>query len=192
MAPDYILLRIETIDERYPSLDDSLCLNLITQRYRFLDSENGFLLWRREPGIFDPKTVAATPRRATNLAIGQSLNIADLATEPLWATIDLPTSPLGRIRNFFYKPPVIRLQLQDDHGTITSFRLPQPQGRTGFILSPIIENTDTLMIFSRGRSARRVHSLTLLIDPADQKYAPVAVLGRRVPIVIWARGLTYF
>jgi hypothetical protein len=170
VAPDYLLLRIETIDERYPSLDDSLCLNLITQRYRFLDSENGFLLWRREPGIFDPQTVTPTPRRATDLAIGQSLNIADLATDPLWATIDLPTSPLGRIRNFFYKPPVIRLQLQDDHGTITSFRLPQPQGRTGFILSPIIENTDTLMIFSGGRPARRVHSLSLLINPADQKY----------------------
>ena len=169
-APDYLLIKIETIDERYPSLDDSLCLHLITQRYRFVNSENGFLLWQRAPEEFNPRTIAITPRRSANLTMGQVLNVADLTTEPLWATIDLPTSWLGRIRNFFYKPPIIRLQLKDDHGTITSVRLPQPQGRTGFILSPIIENTDSFMAFAGGKPTRRVHSLSWLTDSADQKY----------------------
>ena len=169
-APDYLLLKIETIDGRYPSLDDSLCLNLITQRYRFVDFENGFLLWQREPGKFDPKTVARSPRRTADLAVGQVLKVADLAAEPLWATIDLPTNLLGRIRNFFYKPPIVRLQLQDNHGNLTSFRLSQPQGRTGFILSPMIENTDELMAFAGGKSSRQVHSLTLLVEEADKKY----------------------
>jgi len=187
-APEYLLMKIETIDGRYPSLDDSLCLHLITQRYRFVVSEKNFSLWRRAPDPFDPSTLTITHKATVDLVLGQPLDLANFLTEPLWITLDISTSLLGRIRNLFYKPPIIRLELQDNHDAITNFRLPQPQGRTGFILNPMIENNESLISFS-GKPMNRVRRLTILVDKSDEKYVNtqaslrVSALRPSVPIV---------
>lgn len=53
-APEYVLLKIQTIDGRLPTMDDSLVMRLLVYRYEFIRSEKSFLIWKKRPGPMPP------------------------------------------------------------------------------------------------------------------------------------------
>jgi len=48
-APEYILLKIQTIDNRLPTMDDSMALRLLAYRYECVRTEKGFFFQMRKP-----------------------------------------------------------------------------------------------------------------------------------------------
>ncbi len=174
-APDFLLFRLETIDDRYAMLDDARALYIFIHRYEYVHSEKGFQLWRRLPGEFDFTTIAPRPRREIELEVGRPLDLTAHGTSPLWIEIDLPRTLLGRVRDFFYKPPIVRLALKDTAGNTTSYRLPLPLARAGFIVNPMIEDTVGFMQFTGGKPERHAATATLLVAEEDRRYlAPSA------------------
>ncbi len=174
-APDFVLFRLETIDDRYMMLDDARALYVFLHRYEFVHSEKGFQLWRRRAKPFDAAAIAPQPLAATELAVGQPLDLSAHGTQPLWIEIDLPRTLLGRLRDFFYKPPIVRLALKDTKGNTTTYRLPLPLARAGFLINPMIEEIVGFMHFTGGTPERHAASATIIVDAADRKYlAPTA------------------
>jgi hypothetical protein len=167
-APEYVLLKIQAIDGRMPMMDDSEVWRLFPHRYDFVQAERGFQLWRRQPGPFDPATVAPTPLLATDLANGQNLPLDAYAGKQLWARIELKQSLIGKLHAFLYKPPRVLLVVKDAKGIESEFQLSLPMGRTGFILSPVIEDAVTFAAFANARAGREVRSLSLKIKPKDR------------------------
>ncbi len=166
-APRFVLSKIETIDRRLPTMDDAHLLLMLAYRYEYIRTEKGFGLWRLKPGAFDPASVAPRHLRTQNLLINQPLAFGDLSGEPLWITVDLPSSLLGKIRSFLYKPPQVTLHLETIQGEKQDFLMPLPQGRTGFVINPLIEDVVDYMHFANGEVAKRIRSITLSI-PDDQ------------------------
>ena len=170
-APEFVLMKLQTIDNRLPTMDDAQVLLLLAHRYKFIHSERNYQLWRRNPGPFDPETIAPRLIRSERLEINHPLVIEDLSQQqPLWLRVDLQPSLLGRIRSFLYKPPQVMLSLQDSKGNQHDYLMPLPLGRNGFIINPLIEDLVDYMQFAINRPQKRVNSITLKITPENEKY----------------------
>lgn len=169
-APDYVLFRLETIDDRYMMLDDSRALYVFLHRYEFVHSEKGFQLWRRLPKPFSWASIAPQPVRTLDAPVGQPIDLASFGEQPLWIRIDLPRSLLGRVRDFFYKPPVVRIGFKDTKGNTTTYRMPLALARTGFIVNPMIEEIVGFMRFVGDKPERFAAQVSLVIDEADRAF----------------------
>lgn len=168
-APDFVLLRVSSIDGRLPAMDDSAVLYLLTQRYHFILNEKFFQLWQKNPAPIEPTPAPRVIERRA-LAIGEPWSLADHNQEPLWVRIDLRPSLLGRLRTFFYKPPVLQLAIEDIHNLTRTYRMPAPIGRAGFIINPIIEDLTAFTYFSINRPERATKQISLVLAPEDRKY----------------------
>lgn len=170
-APEYVLMRLETIDGRLPTLDDAQVLVVLAQRYEFVRTERTYHLWRRKPGPFDPATIAPRLLRTANVAVNQPFAIGDLAEkQPLWLRVDLQPSLLGKIRSFLYKPPQVRIKLEDTAGNPHDYLMPLPQGRNGFIVNPLIEDLYDYMQFAANRPQKLTRAITVQIAAGEEKF----------------------
>ena len=169
-APEFVLVKVGSIDERLAAMDDSAVLYLITQRYTFVLAESGFQLWEKNTTPPDP---AAQPQwlRAAEITVGQPWELGEKdERQPLWIKIDLQPSWLGRLRTFLYKPPMLRLEIEDITGRKSSYRMPAPIGRAGFIINPLIEDFSSFTYYAINKPERLTRSINLVLNPADRKY----------------------
>lgn len=165
-APEYVLFKLQTLDGRLASMDDPHVLRLLVQRYTYLYSEQGFALWRRKPGPFDAASFEPKPIRSVAAHLGEKINLADLVDHNIWVEIDYRFNLLGKLRRFLYRPVLVNLHITDDKGVETVHRLPQPIGRAGFMLSPVVNDMLDYMRASGGGTSRR--AVSIRIDTAKQ------------------------
>ena len=169
-APDYVLLKIQTIDDRLPAFDDSLVLNLFVHDYDYVLSEKGWQLWQRRASRPDPALLQPRRLRTTTVNLGARCPLDELADQHVWATIDVSPSLLGRLRGFLYKSAFVRLLVELNDGKQREYRLPVFQGRTGFILNPLVTDLDSYMRFAGGEPLTWVRSLTVAVSRGDRRY----------------------
>ena len=169
-APQYVLSKIQTIDSRLPTMDDARVLLMLAYRYEYLRTEKGYGLWVRQPGPFDPAKFAPTRLRTATLAINQPFPIESTTGRALWIKVDLQPSFLGKLRSFFYKPPQVTLHLETIQGLKRDYLMPLPQGRTGFVVDPVIEDVVDYMQFANSQPVKHLRSITLKIPEDQMKY----------------------
>ncbi len=175
-APDFVLVKMHSLDGRLTSIDDSAVLALLMYRYEYVHTEKTYQLWRKRPDPFDPAAFAPKPLAEQTLPIGDLWDISAHAHQNLWIEIDARASLLGRARTFLYKPPVLSLVVEDTNGNRSTYRLPAPMGRAGFILNPLIEDLLGLVNFSGGDPERRVARVGVSLAEEDRAfYQPTAV-----------------
>lgn len=167
-APDFVLLKLHTIDRRLVTMDDSQVLALLIHRYEYVLTEKGFHLWRRKSGPFDRGTILPRTLHAATLALGQPLLTDEFSDQHLWATITIKPSFLGRVVGFLYKLPIVTLKLKNNGNAINEYRLPPPQGRTGFIVNPLVEDITSYMNFAGGKPERFLRSLSVDVRDTDR------------------------
>lgn len=174
-APEYALLKIQTIDGRLPVMDDPFVHATLAYRYEYLRTEKGFQLWKRSAQSYDAQAFAPKPLRDITLPINTTHNVEDISDAPMWVQIDVQPSLLGKIRSFLYKPTQVMISLQDTAGNVREYLMPLPQGRTGFIVNPIIEDVVDYMHFANDRMIKRLRTITLKVAPGEERYyAPSA------------------
>ena len=168
-APDFVLMKLNTIDERLAALDDARVLRLLPRLYEvMIANEDGYALWKRRA----PQQPSAPARalRSMDLALNTPFPLGDLAAKNLWVTINLHPSNFGRLRRFFYKPTMVRLAVRLDDGTLNTYITPLSQALSGFILNPLIENNADYLAFSKGESTHRIRSLEIEAAEGDQRF----------------------
>jgi hypothetical protein len=169
-APDYVLLKLQTIDNRFPTLDDAYLLRSFIHRYDYVHTERGFQLWTRRSQPPWEGSKRSSLLRSDTITLNQSVELGELANRRLWATLHLQPSWLGRLRHAVYKLPIVNLALTDTQGRSATFRLTLPQAATGFILNPLIENSADYLCFGMGTANRQVDALRLEVPQKDQRF----------------------
>lgn len=169
-APDFVLFKLHALDGRLGAMFDPAVLRLLPYRYHYVATDLGYTLWQKDPGAFDPATIAPRPVRATTLKLDQNYSVADLEAENVWAVIDYDFSLLGKLRRFLLRPPEVKLRIVDTRGETHLYRLPEPIGRGGFILSPVINDTLDFMRANGDIPRARATSIAITVDPADRKF----------------------
>lgn len=166
-APAFTLVQLQSIDSRYPPVEDARLLPRLITDHDFVLAEKGYLLLRRHsaPAELSPRVLTAGRLR-------YHIETCDVprSDEALWVRLDAPPSWLGLLRIIFYKPPEVTLVLQTTGGRESRFRLIVPAARAGFLLSPLLENTSDLQALIAHRTGQPVARFRLEIDPDDAVY----------------------
>jgi len=182
-APKYLLLKIDSIDQRLPALEDSLSLREMLYRYRFVTQEQDWLLWRRaesnEP--VDPPTLIQN----TKAAFGAEITVPEETENPVWMEIDIQPSLLGRLRGFLYKLPIVNIGITEPNGFRSSYRLIPSMARAGCFIYPHLTSSFNVRQYACGGPAPRVKSLSINVPKSLRKYykSEIAVQFYRMPKV---------
>jgi hypothetical protein len=168
-APEFVLLKLISIDERLPIMDDSAAFYLVTHRYKYVHTEKSFQLWQKTAEPLAPDTA---PRllETRDLPLDQAWSLKEHGSQPLWVKIDLRPTLLGRLRTFFYKPPMLRLAILDSAGRSTTYRMPAPIGRAGFIINPVVDDLMAFTHFASSTPERLTDQFMIMLAPEDRKY----------------------
>ncbi|MEY3774810.1 MAG: hypothetical protein RLZZ129_1590 [Verrucomicrobiota bacterium] len=165
-APEFVLFKLQTLDGRLAVMDDPHVLRLLVQRYTYLFSEQGFALWQRKSGDFDAAAFAPKPIRTMIAKLGEDIDLADLADQNVWIELDYQFNLLGKLRRFLLRPPLVTLRIIDEKGGESVHRLPQPIGRAGFMINPVVDELLSYMHAAGGNPPRR--AVRIRVETARQ------------------------
>lgn len=149
-GPHYVIQRYRALQPRLPPLEDSLTQKLLYQSYFYVMEESGLILWERPEG--KPENAAARPTRESVLdektvGFDEAISVPDSGPQPVWAEVKIKPSLLGRLRQFFYKPPFLEFSAEYPDGTTERFRFVQAMGAGGFILSPLLRDDKDVIAY---------------------------------------------
>ncbi len=165
-APDFLIWTHESIDERYPSIDDASLLVALAHHYKPVLQEGEYWLLEKQ------SAVSAAPLRRRLLMqrkvrLGEEIVLPGRRGSVLWLQARLELTKLGRLRALAYKAPLMQLTVTDDQGGETSWRLLPRIAEAGFVLDPLLASGADVMAFMEGD--RRVGVKAMRLDcPEDQ------------------------
>ena len=159
--PDFLLLKLQSIDGRFATIDDSLSLLAILNLYRPVLIEDSALLLEGSPA----PAAAPAPRLIATRSVRFDEEVEVPAVGPdemLLFSCDLPSSLRGELLAVAYKPPLVfmdvsgpgLLQTKDLRVVATSVAVPS-------LLNPTLENTEDLLALLAGHPAKQVRRLRL-------------------------------
>jgi hypothetical protein len=159
-APRYLLARVETIDERWPMMDDALALEEISRRYAPLFMERDYLLLERRS---EPR-----PQAQREVVLDRSLKFGEELVLPSAApgcaqvlTLELEYTPLGRLVRLLDSTPELRMRLKREDGAVLNNRIVPATMRSRVLIDPLVAVPGDWLRWMLGRKLERCKSLTV-------------------------------
>ncbi len=160
--PDNILFSLQTIDARFPSLDDGPSWPTIITNYAPIGRTSSRLILRRK---FEHTATPASMTAISQATYGFETEIPIPEFEgAIYLTLDIRPTNLGRLQNTLFKSPQIEIIAKLVDGDERHYRIVPEMARSGFVISPLIETTeDFLMLYgySSFLDQQRVKSFSL-------------------------------
>ena len=143
--PKYILFRIESIDVRYPTLDDATILPFILSNYKLIGEDGGFLILQESPNISSNIRLKLVSEQT--ITFGETLDISALKNNMVIIQVKVKPTIIGKITKFLFQSPIITMDVMNN-GVIRSSRFIPAMAERGFVLSPIMyTNNDAKKYF---------------------------------------------
>jgi hypothetical protein len=137
-APQVILFMVDTIDGRYPSIDDGLSWPEIWTRYKLAGEANEYLILRRS---HTPSSYSKVKVKELEGKFGESISTPDI-NGLIWAEIEIKPTFIGRLIRFLFKLPRLSVRVNLTDGQERMFRIIPEMVRAGFLLSPLVESNE--------------------------------------------------
>jgi hypothetical protein len=165
-APDNIVFRILTIDNRYPSLDDGLSWPTILSNYRLASAQGEFIFLSKDQRRNALPAICSLS--SNTFEFGQSISVPD-NKGLIFVEIDLKPTLLGRLMNILFKTSELHIQVLLENGQSKDYRIIPGMAKSGFILSPLVENTkDFETLISKQNIDKLSQVKTFTIAPVAQ------------------------
>ncbi|MGD0891228.1 MAG: hypothetical protein ABR923_06815 [Terracidiphilus sp.] len=137
-APDWIIIDLQSIEGRLPSLDDGASWPALFDNYEFTSYDSHYVLMQRKQATrleseFE-NVVRETCETGKTVAIPQTKGL-------LFAAIDLKPTLLGRFLTVVFNPPQLHIVLHLSNGQTKRYRVVAGMMSTGFLLSPFVSDT---------------------------------------------------
>ena len=143
-APAHLYFKVDSIDERVPSLDDGPSWPTLLQRYRPEVMQGEYLVLDRLPPPAAVSTAAPTDATASGAmserALGEWVDVPG-DRGALMVRMDIRPTLYGRLALWLFKPSQLRIDLELADGKRLNYRLVSTMARAGFLLSPLVQNT---------------------------------------------------
>lgn len=138
-APDNIFFRVETIDDRFPSMDDGLSWKALLGLYKpsGWTEKDDYIILHRVPSsggvlsVLDEKTIQGK--------FGQEV-ANPYENSFVFLRLTFKKSIIGRFISAVYKTEPVWIRVSLQNGQERSFRIIPSMSETGFLISPFIEN----------------------------------------------------
>ncbi|MEO6567530.1 MAG: hypothetical protein ABIO94_02105, partial [Opitutaceae bacterium] len=169
-GPRYVLQRYQALQPRLPPLEDSLTQKALYQSYYYVMEENGLVLWQRPAADLPTPSPSERPLLEKTVRFDEPISVPDSGGQPIWAAVKIAPSLLGRLRQFFYKPPFLEFSAVYGDGTTERFRFVQAMGKEGFILSPMLRNGKDLIAYQTQNWDHPVKQFSLHHNEGGARY----------------------
>lgn len=137
-GPDNIFWNISPIDNRYPTLDDSISWPMVFANYKLEQMlPNDYLLLKRKENNF---YYYRQLNYIKNINVSQKVDI-EKYSGLLWVKLDIKPTLIEKLISILYKPNQLNLRVYYSDGTNADYRLITKIAEAGFIISPTISNT---------------------------------------------------
>jgi hypothetical protein len=164
--PEYYMVKLDTIDNRFISEDDPLSLIAVLQHYTPVLLEQGYLLLRATPvdKVDEPRLL-----KRQRLHFGETIEVpAPPPGTMVLARFQIPLSMLGLLRSAAYKPPLVFMSVIGQGIEFPHSRRVVPSMvESPFVLSPVIEDAGDILNLYTPRPGKRMDSLGLFTDHPD-------------------------
>lgn len=163
--PQFVIAKLETIDDRFPTLDDSGVLLELLYHYQPILNENGWHLWeaKRDIGAINRRLIESFSGK-----LGQVVPIPDNAS--IWVELELKQTRWGRIAAFLYKSVPILITLEDDAGLRSRYRIIPSMTGNGWLLNPVLTNDDQLVLAAKGAPLQRYKWFKVDVEPGSDAF----------------------
>jgi hypothetical protein len=170
-APDSIFFDVGYMDNHCPSQEDALVWPRILTHYDVKESTSESLLMERSA---EARTFSLAPLTSAAAEMGQSVDVP-ASDDPIWVSIDLQSTLLGKVIETVYKPPVVAFTLQLADGEACRCRLNPETAKAGFLLSPMIwDRYHFAMLegsqWSAELAGQRVKSIAIEVSGGAKQY----------------------
>lgn len=151
-APN-VLFEIAPTDGRLPALEDGRAWPELLARYDYAASDGTRLLLKRAPV---PRVFETMPVGDATLAFGDTVSVPAPDGGLLWARVDVEQTALGKLVSALWKLPQIELTVSLRGGEQHVFRLVPGMARSGFVLSPLVQDIKTFALLRATEGIRAV------------------------------------
>ena len=143
--PDNVLFRVETIDDRYPTLDEGMSWPSIFDNYAVDTIQKGYLFLKRSEKSFEIKDLISLA--ALRASFGQSIVVP--SDRIVFVKLKFKKTLLGRLATLIFKTTNVFIKVQTQDGKSRTYRLIPRMAETGFYLSPLMRgNEEVLHLFA--------------------------------------------
>jgi hypothetical protein len=136
--PDNIFIRVETIDNRFPTLDDGASWPVLLSSYKPDSMYGSYLHLLKKPMVSLPKHNVFSH---TSHTLNELVPIPS-SPETIFSRIIIKKTFIGSFKNLAYKPEILFLTVYFDDGSNKRFRFIASMGESPFLLSPLVEDSD--------------------------------------------------
>jgi len=129
-------------------------------------AEGAFLLLKRKS--------TQSPRlrflRAGVVHPGERIDLREFGGADLWLEIALEPTLLGRLRQYCYRPPTVRLAAwrEPAKGLLLRRRAPAAMLAAGFVASPLLQRNEDVLARYRGSAASRPGGYSVELLPGEE------------------------
>jgi hypothetical protein len=168
-APPYLLFRLQTIDNRLPTMDDGLALQVLARDWRPVLVERGMLLLQRAPR--DESTDPPRIVLEKSVGFGERVALPRDGGACHVLSLDIRYSLLGRLVKSLFRAPPISLCVENDADETSEARIVPGMMRTGAIIDPWLHSQQQWIDWTTGRLVHRTIAVTVLEPKYPRLYA---------------------
>lgn len=155
---EYILFKVQTIDNRLPLMADNLWIRDVLYNYDFVMKENDILLLKKKNTWID---INNNIEKIKTQDVGFEQNI-DLNNKTKFTSININYSLLGKMIGFLYKVPTINIELELETGEKVEKRIIADMIKSPVYIANLIDNNqDLLSVMSGDISHKKVKSIRI-------------------------------
>lgn len=167
---DNILFKIEPIDNRIPSLEDGASWPELLSNYHPTQLINDLLILRKNTNANKPLSMPKIGKKQHRF--GEVISLPN-TSELLYAEIEIRPTLLGLGTILLFKPNPLQITFELANGTKKNYRISANMAKSGFLLSPLIEDTAEFgLLFSKDPflNNKRVQSITITCEQNDWQW----------------------
>ncbi len=164
-APTYVLRLpvLSAIDGRYPMAEDAEAIKSLYRNYRPV-------LWDRD--ILVLKRVSDAPRREVDIGahtrrgvgqVGAWISLEDPGADWQLLSLHLQPSLAGKLRALIFQPPMPRIEIHHNDGTVETWRINIGSIESGFIINPVFEPVRSIEAWPGASASRRVEAIRVTV-----------------------------
>jgi hypothetical protein len=176
-APRWLLFNLDTIDNRFPAIDDADLWPLLLTLYQPAGQVDRFLLLERRA---TPRAWRLVPIGGADALTDRPIAVPPADGGPIWARIEVAESPAERLTTALFAAPYQYVDVVYVTNAVWRARLVPAIARDGFLLSPVVANVPAFVALSTqgpaGIPDQAVREIRIHVDsPFGQPTAPRAV-----------------
>jgi hypothetical protein len=150
--PDWVLFDLMTLGGHLPSLDDGMSWPALLDNYTFVSYDGRFVVMRKKTHLHAVSNYQEVLQGT--FETGKAVDLPEMDSL-MFAEIDLKPTLLGKLLTAVFRPPQLHIALELENGEKRRYRVISNEMVTGFLISPLVSNTNEFVPLVDGSDASK-------------------------------------